>query len=363
MRFKIILTYIVGIFSIISVNGQSFSDYITRSFKVKPAITVEIKNKYGKVHISPWDKDSVRFDINLEMSANNTSKLNRLRNSIDVDFTNTAFYIIAETEFGTTNRGFFSELMDMAEYLLPSDKVTIDYLVHVPRQATVKINNRFGDVFIEDHKGNLSLSLSNGDLKANQLSGKTDVNISSGDAEINFLNDGKLEIAYSDFHVKKANRLIVDSRSSRIMLDKVSYLKAISRRDKYYIRKTVDMFGDSYFSDLNIYELDNELNYSLKYGNINMEYVANNFSFLNINSEYTDIDIMIEDDARYEFDITHNKDVILSIPENKIIDMGKKEVGEEGKEVLMYGSVGAENADSKIKITATKKCIINIMHK
>lgn len=363
MRFKIIVTGILCSVAAWSLQAQSFSDYITRSFKVKPNITVEINNKYGKIHVSPWDKDSVKFDINLEMSANNTSKLNRLRNNIDVDFTNTAFYVIAETEFGTADRGFFAELMDMAEYLLPSDRVTIDYLVHVPRQAMVKINNRFGDVFIEDHTANVSLTLSNGDLKANRLSGKTDISISSGDAEINFMNEGKLEIAYSDFHVKEAKRLIVDSRSSRIMLDNVDYLKAISRRDKYYVRKTVDMFGDSYFSDLNIYELDNELNYSLTYGNINMEHVNNRFSFLNIASEYSDIDIMFDDDARYEFDITHNKDVILTIPENKVVDMEKKEVGEEGEDILTFGSIGGLNADSKVKITATKKCIINIMHK
>lgn len=362
MKFKKLFIYLVFSCFLVSLQGQTFSDYITRSFKVKPTITIEITNKYGKVHITPWDKDSVKFDIDLEMSANSTSKLNKLRNNIDVDFTNTNFYVIAKTDFGSSGRGFFSELLDMAEYLLPSDKVTIDYRVHVPRYAMVKIENKFGDVYIDDHQGAVSLNLSNGDLKANRLNGKTDIKINSGDGEINYLQDAKMEIAYSDFHVKKAERIIVDSKSSRLMFDNVNYLKATSRRDKYYVRKTVDMFGDSYFSDLNIYELENELNYQLKYGNINMEQVNNQFSFLNITSEYTDIDLIFEPEAIYEFDITHNKDVILTMPEDKITDIEKKEVGEDEEEILTFGSVGNINADSKVKITAIEKCIINIRH-
>jgi hypothetical protein len=341
---------------------QTYRNEFQKTFKVRANTTVEVTNKYGKIHVVTWEKDSVKFEVEVEMESTSNSKLERLKKTVDFDFTNTEFFVSAKTEFVNARNSVIADLLDMATQIIPSDKVEVDYKIYLPKQATIKINNRFGDVYIDDFGGNINLSLSNGDLKANRLKGNSEISLSSGDAVINYLKDGNLLVSYSDFHVKDADRINIDSKSSRIYLDNVNYLKAVSRRDKMFIRKTTDFFGDSYFSDFSIEKLQREANYSFKDGSLSLERVVKGFSFLNINSEYTDIDLVFDREASYDIDIIHSDEVTLMYPP-EFGELEKQNIGEEDQEILLFGQVGKSNGNSKVKITATRKCFINIYHK
>jgi hypothetical protein len=311
----------------------------------------------------PWKRDSVKFEINYEISTNSEAKLKKLKNMIDFDFVSTEFYVSAKTDFGKRSRNtLFAELFDMASYLIPTDKILVNYKVYLPEKAAIKVNNKFGDIYIDDLAGNINIDLSNGDLKASRLTGRTEITLNSGDASINYLEDADLIIRYSDFQIRDANQLNIDSKSSKIYIDNAQYIKAVSGRDKYYIRKTSELFGNSYFSDLNIDEISDEVSYSMEYGNLNMENIPKGFSYLNIETEYTDIDMVFAKEASFEIDITHNPDVSLHYPSDfpKLEEM---KVGEEDSKLLTYGKIGRNPSESKVTISATKKSFINIYRK
>ncbi len=363
MKFKIIfsLLLITGFFTL--GFSQTFSEDLSRSFRVRNTTTIEVENKYGTIHLVPWKKDSVKFDIHYEISTSSESKLKKLKSMIEFNFVNTEFYVSAKTDFGTRSRNsIFTELFDMASYLIPTDKIIVNYKVYVPAQASVKLSNKFGDIYVDDVAGNINIDLSNGDLKASKLTGRAEITINSGDASINYLEDADLIIRYSDFQIKNANQLNIDSRSSKIYIDNAQYLKAVSGRDKYYIRKTSELFGNSYFSDLNVDELTNELSYSMEYGNLNMENIPKGFSYLNVDSEYTDIDMVFSKEASFEIDITHNPDVSLHYPSD-FPKLEEKKIGEEDSQILTYGKVGKSPSESKVTINASKKSFINIYRK
>lgn len=345
------------------VVAQEYSRKITRSFKVNNSTTVDVFNKYGKIHIITWDKDSVRFDIDLRIKASNDSRLNKLKNNIDFDFTGTEYYVIAKTRIGSGTSGILSDLADIAGSIMPSDnRVTIDYVIMMPTHINLKLNNKFGDVYIDDLNGNLNLSLSNGELKANELSGNTVINLSSGGGVLNSIKEGKVTVSYSNLHIKNIDNLSVDSRSSTVNIEKANFLKLVSRRDKYFIQEISDLYGDSYFSDLNVLKLSGELNYSLKYGNLSIQSIERGFSFIQINSEYTDVNLIFGRGLTYEIDIMHHFDVILNYP-RQLANLQTKEISKEDKQNLIYGKIGSGITSSKVKINAPRKCTINIVHK
>jgi len=154
-----------------TVFGQTYSENrkIFRSYKVENSTTVDITNKYGKVHIIPWDEDSVRFEIELTIKAQSSSRLRKLKNSVDFDFTATGYYITAKTIFGSKYNSFLSDIRNLAETLIPKHQIIIDYIVKVPDNISLKINNKYGDIFTDNYNGDLDIFLSNGDLKANNL--------------------------------------------------------------------------------------------------------------------------------------------------------------------------------------------------
>ncbi|HJX71923.1 MAG TPA: hypothetical protein VJ346_08225, partial [Bacteroidales bacterium] len=301
--------------------------------------------------------------IDLRINASSDSKLNKLKSSIDFDFTGTAYYVIAKTRIGNSAGSVFDDLADIAGSILSSDnKVTIDYLVMMPKHVNLKLENKFGDVYIDDFNGNVNLTLSNGELKANDLSGNTIINVSSGDGVVNSIKDGKLVISYSDFHIKEVDKLSIESRSSRINIEQANYLKLISRRDKIFLPEISELYGDGYWSDFTIYKLGAELNLSLNSGHLSIEAIQKDFSFIQIISEYTDIDLVFERASVYEIDITHHQDVVLSYP-LQLADLQTKVINEEDKQKLTYGKIGSGSSGSKVKISAPKKCTINLIHK
>jgi hypothetical protein len=360
---KTVFLLLAALFFVTATKAQLYTKKVSKSYKINSNTTIDIYNKYGKVHIVTWETDSVKFKVNLRIKTNNETKLRKLKENISFDFTGTDYYVVAKTRLGKKSGGVFTDIIDIAGTIISSEnQVTIDYLVFLPKYANFKVENKFGDIYTDDLDGNVNIILSNGNLKANSLNGNTVISISSGDGVINSIRDGNITVSYSDFYIKDANKLNIDSRSSKINIDKVDFLKLNSRRDKLYIQSINDLYGDSYFSDFTVYKLNNELNYSFKYGDFSAGVIDRYFSFININSEYTDLDLIFEKGSAYVIDITHHQDVILNYPV-QLAKTEEKVLNENERLLSTYGKIGYGSPLSKVKINAPKKCIVNIVHK
>jgi len=342
------------------VSGQVYTDRKVRNFKVNEKTTIEVSNKYGKVHIATWDKDSVRFEVDLRISASSYQKMDKLRDNINFEFTATKYYVVAKTVL-TSPAGIISDFVDA---FIPSNQVTINYMVYVPNNVILKIENKFGDIYMDDFNGNLEINLSNGDLKANRLSGSPTVYLSSGDGIINSILSGKVVASYSDLQIKEAGRIIMETKSSRVTVNRAVNLVIDSKRDKYEIGAVDDVSAIGYFSAVTIDNIRKELRCNLKYGDLLVNQVADVFSFINIESEYTDIDLYFSRYTSYNLDITHHNDVYINLPAS-LARIETKVLNEDEKLMLTYGRIGstATETSHKVKITAPKKCNINIIHR
>ncbi|QIA09748.1 hypothetical protein [Draconibacterium halophilum] len=80
------------------VNAQ-FTDTkeIRKSYAITPETQIEITNKYGKIDFKNWDKDSVKFQINIRVEEKKLSKLEESIEEIDFDITNSEHYLIMRT--------------------------------------------------------------------------------------------------------------------------------------------------------------------------------------------------------------------------------------------------------------------------
>lgn len=343
--------------------AQTFSEnkMIVRTFPANTETRLDISNKYGKVHIMQWKKDSVKLEVELSVKSNSLEKLEKIMDNIEIEFTGTNYYIIANTRFGSTGNNFFTDLIDLSGAIIPSkNQVEINYTVMTPPGITVNLINKFGNIYIDDMKGEVTINLSNGDIKINRLEGQSDINVNFGNGIINYLENAKLNLSYADFEIRNAVQLAVVSKSSKLRIDKAGILKIESGRDKYYISEVNNLYGSGYFSDFQIYKLIGETDFTSRYGDFTADTVANDFSYINLHSEYADIELTFNRESSYFFQLNYNPEVTLHIPDSY---MNLEKINDAPDEHKIAGKIGNPGSASRIEIEAPKKCTITINQK
>jgi len=364
MRYKVSLALLLTLFSL-SIRAQlpEYTKQVVRSFALTKTNTVDITNKYGKVQVVAWNKDSVKFVIDLRIRAKDELKLKKLEQSIDFEFTEGQSFLIARTNLGESSSDVFKDIVDIAgSYLSSSNSVIINYTVMVPAGIPLKIDNKFGNVYIDNHTGGLNLVLSYGDFKCNRLMGKAQVKISAGDGDINYIRDGQVSISYGNLHIREAAKLITESRSSNITIDKAMGLSLNSRRDKVFLGEVSSLSGESYFSGINTTTLVNNLSFGCRYGDFTIDNIRKSFSTISLSSEFTDLAMGFEKPMAFEFELTHHQDVALVYPKSMAV-LKSRVLNAADKMFITSGTFGQPASDAKVMIKALRRCTLTLSNK
>jgi hypothetical protein len=334
---------------------------LTRSFPASVETTLEIQNKYGKIQVVPWEKDSVKVEVEIFLTESSSSKLRKLKEDIHINFTGTNSYIIASTVIDSERGRIASELKSISNTITGSNKrVEINYMVHLPMFMDVVLRNKFGDIYMDDLDGQVDIELSNGVLKANRLRGNAVLSLSFANGMIRSLGSANLKLSYSDLVVNEVSQLDLVSKSSKLNVDSVNVLKMDSRRDKLNFKHVEFFYGQSNFTQVWIYDFLRESDIYMKYGELTMEHVMPGFGKIYVESEYTDMTFYFDRAATLEFDILHHEKSILRLPGTEVL----KEDTPSGKDYYKtVGTMGTGDPTGQLVLDALQKCFINISYK
>lgn len=350
---KIIGFVLLGFFPIMSWAQFTETKEIEKKFQVTPETRIEITNKYGKIELNTWDKDSVVIEISIRVEERKLSRLEKSMEQIDFDFTDSQHYLIVRTNINERMSALEREFLRFKESILQSDsKKEIEYSVWLPAENHLKVENKFGDIFIGDYSGDVEIDLSNGNLKSHDFYGGLNLKLNFADATINQIKGARLDCNYSNIYVKKAENLRILSKSSTFEIQELNELDADSRRDKFRITKADLVIGQGSFTNYRINELTDRLTIRAEYGDIDIQNTAIDFSNILIESKSADINIYFNKESGFDFEISSTKaDVHLS-NEMNITEEIKLDENEEKLQLL--GNFGQENDNpKKLFINAT----------
>ncbi|MDO8952019.1 MAG: hypothetical protein Q7U86_05295 [Draconibacterium sp.] len=327
------------------------SKQIIKRYKISPETRVEITNKYGNIKINTWEKDSAVFEIKIRVEDKKLSRLEKQISGIDFDFINSQHFIIARSKVGENRSTLEKEVLNFKETVLQADgKIEIDFTVWMPKTNQLKVENKFGDIYVDDYLGDIDISLSNGNLKAHDFEGETNLKLSFGDATINQMKTGKLDCNYSDVFIKRADKLQFISKSSDIEITEINEINADSRRDKFRIQIIDILVAKGSFSNYRISEITNNLNLKTEYGDLDIGKVMPGFKSVYVESKSTDINLSFSEKSEFGFEITHTKTQTNFCTK---MDIKKEEVlDEKEKKVKLTGNFGAIIKPAKLFINA-----------
>jgi len=325
---------------------------IKKRFRVSTETQVEITNKYGKVKVYTWQKDSVYIKVKIRVEDKKLSKLEKAMSDIKIDFSNSPNFLIAKTRVGENQSGFEKEIQNLKETLLQTDgKTEIDFTVWMPATNALKLENKFGDVFIEDFSSDVEILLSNGNLKAHDFDGKTNITLNFADATINEVKNGRFNCNYSEVYLKKAGMIQIVSKSSEFEINDCEQLNVDSRRDKFRIQRLGTLTAKGSFTNYRMSDVASFLNIKTDYGDIQVDRIASDFKSVYIETKSTDINLGFSEKSVFGFEITNTKSSTRFCSK---IDVKKQEVlDEKEKKMKLTGTFGTNAKSTKLFINAT----------
>jgi hypothetical protein len=349
----IFLALIVFSFSMLSAQIESETRSYIRTVPLGKETSLEVNNKYGTIQITPWNKDSVYIKAEVRAYGPNKEKLSKMFDGIIVNITESKYIVRAQTEFTQNMNTLFEHFKGMTSKLISYDsKVEINYFISLPEYINLKVENKYGDLYMENISGKLDVILSNGSFKANSINNSCSLSFAFCDASINYLSSGKINASFAEINIGRTGELDLYSISSRLDIKKAGVINVESRRDKFYFNNTGKLHGKSYFTDFRIDTVRTDININTMYGNVNIEMIEKGFESVNITSAYTDISLEIDPGSSYDFDIRHINTYLILPDRNAKIE--KKVLNEEKKEYITFGSVGKSPASAKLKIDVNR---------
>ena len=323
---------------------------VSRSFKAPAGTAVQITNKYGNINVVPWQKDSVRIEVSMNVQGKQLAKVDKIMSSIDFEMLSFGNYINVRTYFRDNQATFWKDVVSYAGQVInTSNNLQIDYLVYMPSDLDLKIDNKFGNVYMDSHSGKVDIKIANGDMQGRDFTNTLKLNVEFGNASLQKVNSGDFNVNYGELSLTEINSLTLYSRSSTLDIEKAKTIEIGSQRDKLTVKSCSVISGDVSFSRVKIGELGQSASLNAKYGEFKLNSADKNFRSIRLNAEYTDILIYLDASSSFAVDLTYDAKTRLTLAPQLSSQLKKETLNAQLGKVNASGSVG-RNASSLLYV-------------
>ena len=156
--------------------------------------TLSLKNQFGKMEIKTLDKNEIKVDVKIVVSAQEEEYANSLLDAIQVKDEKTAGEISFRTQIGDEKKGWSSN---------QSSKMNIDYTIYLPAKAKLNASNSFGPMELGDYSGEANITSSHGTLTAGHLSNLKLLKVNFGKAKIAKLGNTEVNFSHTRIDIEE----------------------------------------------------------------------------------------------------------------------------------------------------------------
>jgi hypothetical protein len=268
---------------------------IHKEFTPNELSLLDINNKFGNITVKDWDNNNATVDIEIIVKAQNPEKAQKILSLIDVEYTDAdnIFKFVTKMDESVTKNSS------------PKSEFKVNYVVNMPRNLKLNIDNRFGDVFVNEIHGKSNISVKFGSLRAEKLifddsKPLSRITVSYGDCSIEKTSWMTLISSYSNSVIKEATALVIVSRYSDVSVNKANSIVSEAKYDNYRLGALNNLNVKAKYTDFKIERINRKLDFEIKYGDCEVKQTSADFESVTINAEYADIDLYMPASASYQ---------------------------------------------------------------
>uniref|UniRef100_F4CD48 Adhesin domain-containing protein n=1 Tax=Sphingobacterium sp. (strain 21) TaxID=743722 RepID=F4CD48_SPHS2 len=185
------------------INGVEQSKTIQKVYIISKNTPLSINNRYGKVEVKTWTKNEIKVDITIRAIDASGSRAEEIINSVSISETKSPSNISLSTQINKGKSSWWNNIISGN-----NKGVQINYLISLPKDNSLAINNKYGTVVLPDLAGDVDLDVSYGSLNAGRLSGNNiRVHSSYGSAKILSVKDAMMDFKYGSMDLGEANNI------------------------------------------------------------------------------------------------------------------------------------------------------------
>lgn len=318
------------------VSAVDLTRQIDKNFNIRKDTRIEVENKYGNVIINKWDKSVFQLRVSIEAKGSSDAKTQKILDAIEIE--------IADR----ISSGYLS-ISTQIDQIKGNSNFSVNYEISMPGANTMKLTNSFGNIYMGSYAGPLDLTVKYGQLMAEDLDrANIRVEFSNSKCEIEALKSGSVDIRYSKMQIGDMGDIEISSQFSEMQVGNAGVVKIDGRYGKFEFEKVKSLMGELQFSGLKIDDLGETLRLETRHGDgINLENVSRNFKDIEINGQFSSVNINLESGAtatlHFMLQFGNLKADGSGINFNKVI---KDHTSSEYE-----GYLGKSNAASSIRVT------------
>ncbi|MBN2613061.1 MAG: hypothetical protein JXB00_16015 [Bacteroidales bacterium] len=322
-------------------NDDGYKKKYKREYNVQPGTQLQIENKYGNVDIKNWDRKMISVEVTITVGGSNEEKAQNLFDQIDIQFSELGNIISVKTEFQED----FGKLFQQNSGKL----IDISYSVMMPATIPLQLENKYGNVYINELHSTSTIDIKYGNLKANRLLHNGEkplmqVNLAySSNTSIQEAVWIKFDIKYSNVEVEDSKALVILSKYSKVFVTNGTSIVSESKYDTYRLGKLTNLVTTAGYTNFKVQEITEKLVAETKYSDFVAYKIPATFEGIKVISSYGNYTLAVEQGASYHID-GFAKYAKITIPDNARVNRFN-----ENNEQKINGLVG-NNSNTRAKV-------------
>ena len=267
---------------------------IKKAYYVNPDATLSIENSYGNISVTTWNENQIELDISIKVSGDNENWVNQRINDIDIDIIALKGMISAKTILGNSNYKSQGK----------NNSFEIKYTLKIPKNGSVKLNNKYGNISSADLLANADIKCKYGKITLGKLSGNSTIQIEyCSNSSVVFLKNGMVTAKYSNLKIGETTKLDLISDYTDIEIGQSDIIKYNSKYGKIRIQnvKTLDASGN--YLTIKIGEVFDYLKLNTKYSSLAVQSINAKANSVSVVAGYTGINIGYQTNFAFDFNI------------------------------------------------------------
>ncbi|TRX40839.1 hypothetical protein [Flavobacterium restrictum] len=269
---------------------------IQKAYFVNPDAGLTIDNSYGTILVSTWDEDKIEFNIQIKVSGDKENWVNQRIDDITVDINALKGWVSAKTiieNSNTKNNG-------------KNNSFEINYSVKIPKNGSVKLLNKYGNISTSDLFGSTDITCKYGKITLGKLyNSRNAIQMEYCSASsIAYMKYGNVLSRYSGLTIDEVDKLDLVSDYTDVVIANSGDVKIISKYGAIKLATVNSLDATGNYLSIKIGTVMNQLKLVTRYSDVAIGAIQSRANDVTIVSGYSGLNIGFQSNYAFDFDVS-----------------------------------------------------------